>query len=66
MGGKNFQMVAVEIKGRNPKFTWEVVGVYRAPNDDMRVVEKLAPRTGCTVNCTKLSIIEGDFNIPHL
>ena len=30
-----FEMIAVEFKGRNPKFASEVVGVYRAPNEDM-------------------------------
>jgi len=29
------EMAAVEVKFRNPKFTWEVVGIYRAPNEDM-------------------------------
>jgi hypothetical protein len=56
---EDFEMVAVKIKGRNPKFTWKVVGVYRAPNEDMRVVERLASRTGSTGNCTKRSIIGG-------
>jgi hypothetical protein len=29
-------------KGRDPKFsTWEVVGIYRAPNEDKRVIERL-------------------------
>ena len=32
---EDFEMVAVKVKGRNPKFTWEVVGIYRAPNEDM-------------------------------
>jgi len=27
--------ITVEVKGGNPKFLWEVVGVYRAPNEDM-------------------------------
>ena len=39
-------MVAVEVKGRYTKFTWEVIGIYRAPNEDMRDIEKLAARTG--------------------
>jgi len=43
-----FEMIAVEVKGRNPKFAWEVAGVYRAPNEDMRVIERLAARTGFT------------------
>ena len=50
-------MTAVEFKGRTPKFTWEVVGVYRAPNEDMRATERLAARTGFTGNSTKRSII---------
>jgi hypothetical protein len=29
--------MAVEIKSRNQKVTWEIVGTYRAPNEDMRV-----------------------------
>ena len=50
-------MGAVEVKDRNPKFTWEVVGVYKAPNEDMRVLEKLAALTGFTGKSTKRSII---------
>jgi hypothetical protein len=34
---EDFEMTAVEVKGRNPKYTWEVVGIYRAPNEDMRL-----------------------------
>jgi hypothetical protein len=63
---EDFEMIAVEIKGRNPKFTWEVVGIYRAPNEDMSVVKTLAARTGSTGNCTKRSIIEGDLNLPFI
>jgi len=61
---EDFEMVAVEVKGRNPKFTWEVVGIYRAPNEDMRVIERLAAQTGYTGNSTKHSIIGGDLNVP--
>jgi hypothetical protein len=55
----------VEVKGGNPKFTWEVVGVYRAPNEDMRVIGRLAARTGFPGNSTKRSIIGGDLNLPY-
>jgi len=58
-------MIAVEFKGRNLKFAWEVVGVYRAPNEDMRVIERLAARTEFTINSTKRSIIVGDLNLPY-
>jgi len=43
-----FDIIAVEVKCRNPKFAREVVGVYRAPNQDMLVIERLAARTGFT------------------
>jgi len=58
-------MIAVEFKGRNPKYTWEVVGIYRAPNEDMRFLERLAARTGYTDISTKRRIIGGDLNLPH-
>jgi hypothetical protein len=40
---EDFKIIAVEVKGRDPKFTWEVVGIYRAPNEDMRVKKDLRP-----------------------
>jgi hypothetical protein len=58
-------MITFEVKGRNPNSTWEVVGNYRAPNEDMRVVERLAARTGNTGNSTKRSITGGDLNLPY-
>jgi len=60
-----FEKIAVEVKCGNPKFSWEVVGVYRAPNEDMWVIERLAARTGFTGNSTKRSIIGGDLNLPY-
>jgi hypothetical protein len=50
----------------NPKSTWEIVGIYRSPNEDMRITETLAARTGSTGNCTKCSIIGGDLNLPYV
>ena len=41
-----FEMIAIEVIGRDPKLTWEIVGIYRAPNEDMLVVETLVVRTG--------------------
>ena len=52
-------MITVEVKDRHLKFAWEVVGVYRVPNEDMRVIERLAVPTGFTGNSTKRSIIGG-------
>ena len=54
---EDFEMTAVEVKGRDPKFSWNIVGIYRAPNEDMRVIERLAARTGYTGNSTKSSVI---------
>ena len=39
-------MIAVEVKGGDPKKYIEIVGIYRAPNESMRLLEKLADRTG--------------------
>ena len=56
----------MEVKGTNPKITQEVVGIYRAPNEDMRVIERLTARTGSTGNSTERSIIGGDLNLPYI
>ena len=34
---EDFEIITIEVKGGDPKFTWEIVGISRAPNDDMRV-----------------------------
>jgi len=60
----DFEVTAVEVKGRDPQLTWEFVGIYRAPNEDMRVIERLAARTDYKGNYTKRSIIGGDLTYP--
>jgi hypothetical protein len=30
----------VEIKGMDPKYSWEIMGIYRAPNEDMLAIER--------------------------
>jgi hypothetical protein len=62
---EDFKIIAVEVKGRDPKFTWEIVGIYRAPNEDMRVIERLAARIGYKGNSLKRSVIGGDLNLPY-
>ena len=37
-----FEIIPVEIKGSDPKCTWEIVGMYRATNEDIRLIENLA------------------------
>jgi len=39
-------MLTFEVKGRDPKFTWEIVGIYRAPNEDMLVILGVQLKTG--------------------
>jgi hypothetical protein len=56
-------MIAVEIKSRNQKLTWEIVGMYRAPNEDMRDLERLVARAGGTGSTAKCTIIGGDLNL---
>jgi len=50
-------MIAIQVKGRDPKFTWEIVGIHRAVNDDMPFMERLEARTDYTGNSTTRSII---------
>jgi hypothetical protein len=37
-------MIAIEVNYTDTKFTWEIVGIYRAPNEDMRVLENWQPK----------------------
>jgi len=60
-----YEMIAVEVKGRDQKITWEIAGTYTVPNEDMRVTEKLANRTRHVGSTTKRSIIEGDLNYSY-
>ena len=59
------ETIAVEVKGRGPKITWEDTGIYRAPNEDTRLLEKLADRTGYMGRTTKRIIIRGDLKLPY-
>lgn len=36
---EDFEMIAIEVKGRVAKLTWEIIGIYRAPKEDMQVIE---------------------------
>ena len=57
-------MIAVEVKGRDPKITWEILGIYRAPKEDTRLFEKLADWTGYMGRTMKRNIIGSDLNLP--
>jgi hypothetical protein len=55
-------MITVEVKGMDPKYGWQIISVYRGPNDDKLAIEKSAARNSPTRNSTKRSIIDGDLN----
>jgi hypothetical protein len=61
-----FEIIAVKIKSSDPRCTSEIVDICRAPNEDTRVIEKLAARTGFMGNSTKRSIIGGDLNLTQV
>ena len=63
MVNDDFEMIAVEVKGMDKKYTWEIIGIYRAPNEDMLATERLAARTLPTRNLKKRSVIGGAFNL---
>jgi len=56
-------MTAVEVKGRDPKIILEIVGIYRALNEDMRLLENLADHTAYMGRTMKRSIIGGYLNL---
>ena len=62
----DFEIIAVEVKGLDSKYTWETVGMYRAPNEGIRVIERFATPTGFLGNSMKRSIIGGDLNLPNV
>jgi hypothetical protein len=60
--GEDFEMIAIEVKRRDPNIKWKTVGIYTAPNGNIRVLERLANYLG---NPKKCSIIGGDLNLPY-
>ena len=34
-------MIAAEVKSMDPKYTWEIIEIYIAPYEDIRVIERL-------------------------
>jgi len=52
-------MIAVEVKGMDHSYTWEIIGIYRAPSADLFTIERLAARNLPSRNVTKRRIIVG-------
>jgi hypothetical protein len=42
---EDFEIIAVEVKGMDPKYKWEIIGIYRAPNEEKLAIERLAAQT---------------------
>jgi hypothetical protein len=42
---EDVETIAVEMKGMDPKYSRESIGIYRAPNEDMLAIERLVART---------------------
>jgi len=49
----DFEMITVKVKGMDLKYTWEIIGIYRGPNEDMLVIERLAVSTLPVCNLMK-------------
>jgi hypothetical protein len=62
---EDFEMIAMKVKDTDTKFTLESVGIYRALNEGVRVIEKLATRTDSSGNSTKRIIIGDDLNLSY-
>jgi len=58
------EIIAIELKDRDPKCTCEIVGIYRTKNEGIWVIEWLAPRTDFLGSAMKRSVIGGDLNSP--
>ena len=59
-------MMAVEVKSRNHKIFWEIVGLYRALNEDTRFLERVVAHTHSTKNSAKCSINGDNLNLHHM
>jgi hypothetical protein len=47
---EDFEMIAVEVKGMDPNYAWEIIGIYEAQYADKRVIERLVALTGYSRN----------------
>lgn len=60
------EMLAVEVQGRNVRDTWEIIGMYRAPGENTKILQKLVERTRVGTSGSRQVIIGGDLNIPQV
>jgi hypothetical protein len=52
----DFDKIVVEVKGMDAKYTWEIIGIYRTPNEDILAIEGSTARLLPTSNLKKRSI----------
>jgi len=50
---EDYEMIAVEVKGKDPKYMWEIIGIYNAPNEGTLAIERLTACSLSTRNLTK-------------
>jgi hypothetical protein len=48
----DFFFFSVEMKGMDPRHTWEITGIFRAPKENVLAIERLAARIlpTCSLN----------------
>jgi len=56
----DFETITIEVKTMDPKCGWEIISTYRATNEDMLAIERLAACNLPTRNLSKRIIIGGD------
>ena len=49
----DYEILADRVIGKDPKYKWEIIGIYRAPNEDMRAIKKLLGHISPTQNLTR-------------
>jgi hypothetical protein len=62
---EDVEIISVEVKRMDPKYSREITGNYRAPNEDMWAIGRLVARTQFTRDAAKRIIIGGDLNLPQ-
>jgi hypothetical protein len=50
---EDVEMITVKVKGMDPNYSFEIIGINRAPNEDMLAMERLVARTKLTRDVAK-------------
>ena len=59
-------MIAVEIKGRNPKSTWEVVGIYKSSKRGQACFRQTSSANSLYRELYRTQHYWGDLNLPYV